>query len=190
MEQNREGLERPYLEIIGGTIQINPEDDETNTTRGIDTSDGPNAAGGSLDATKGTYIHIIGGSVKVNAPGDGINPSGDLYLGGGTVLAKDPAGGGSDVSDHNGTGTIPGRTILVAGNTGMFQTFSESSSQPMLMVYFGKVQDAGTTISVKDGLGNQLAEAGVSKPFEALPFNSSELKSGKTYCIGAGEQDI
>lgn len=61
----------------------------------------------------------------------------------------------------------------------MFQTFSENSSQPMLMVYFDEMQDAGTTISIKDGLGNQLTETEISKPFEALLFSSPELKQGR-----------
>ena len=60
----------------------------------------------------------------------------------------------------------------------------------MLMVYFDEMQDAGTTISIKDGLGNQLTETEISKPFEALLFSSPELKTGETYYIEAGEQDI
>ena len=58
------------------------------------------------------------------------------------------------------------------------------------MVYFDEMQDAGTTISIKDGLGNQLTETEISKPFEALLFSSPELKTGETYYIEAGEQDI
>ena len=57
-------------------------------------------------------------------------------------------------------------------------------------VYFDEMQDAGTTISIKDGLGNQLTETEISKPFEALLFSSPELKTGETYYIEAGEQDI
>ena len=53
-----------------------------------------------------------------------------------------------------------------------------------------EMQDAGTTISIKDGLGNQLTETEISKPFEALLFSSPELKTGETYYIEAGEQDI
>ena len=53
-----------------------------------------------------------------------------------------------------------------------------------------KMQDAGTTISIKDGLGNQLTETEFQSPFEALAFSSPELKTGETYYIEAGEQDI
>lgn len=190
VEQSREGLEGLCLEITGGTIQINSEDDGINAARGTDTSGGPNAAGGSFGATEGAYIRITGGNVKINASGDGIDSNGDLYLEGGTVLAEGPAEGGNGALDYNGTGTISGGTILAVGSAGMFQTFSENSSQPMLMVYFDEMQDAGTTISIKDGLGNQLTETEISKPFEALLFSSPELKTGETYYIEAGEQDI
>ena len=77
-----------------------------------------------------------------------------------------PGRRGNGALDYNGTGTISGGTILAVGSAGMFQTFSENSSQPMLMVYFDEMQDAGTTISIKDGLGNQLTETEISKPFE------------------------
>ena len=190
VEQSREGLEGLCVEITGGTIQINSEDDGINAARGTDTSGGPNAAGGSFGATEGAYIRITGGNVKINASGDGIDSNGDLYLEGGTVLAEGPAEGGNGALDYNGTGTISGGTILAVGSAGMFQTFSENSSQPMLMVYFDEMQDAGTTISIKDGLGNQLTETEISKPFEALLFSSPELKTGETYYIEAGEQDI
>ncbi len=53
MEQSREGLEGLCLEITGGTIQINSEDDGINAAWGTDTSGGPNAAGGSLVQQKG-----------------------------------------------------------------------------------------------------------------------------------------
>lgn len=80
--------------------------------------------------------------MKINASGDGIDSNGDLYLEGGTVLAEGPAEGGNGALDYNGTGTISGGTILAVGSAGMFQTFSENSSQPMLMVYFDEMQDA------------------------------------------------
>lgn len=191
IQSNNNGEEdKGYVRITGGTIQINSEDDGINAARGADTSGDPNAAGGSFGATEGAYIRITGGNVKINASGDGIDSNGDLYLEGGTVLAEGPAEGGNGALDYNGTGTISGGTILAVGSAGMFQTFSESSSQPMLMVYFDEMQDAGTTISIKDGLGNQLTETEISKPFEALLFSSPELKSGETYYIEAGEQDI
>ncbi|MFQ9702770.1 MAG: hypothetical protein ACLR0U_12100 [Enterocloster clostridioformis] len=140
--------------------------------------------------TEGAYIRISGGDVKINASGDGIDSNGDLYLEGGTVLVEGPAGGGDGALDYDGEGSISGGTILAVGSAGMFRTFSEESSQSMLVVYFDEIQAAGSTISVKDGQGNQLTETKVSKTFEALLFSSPELKAGEIYYIEAGDQDI
>jgi len=140
--------------------------------------------------TEGAYIRISGGDVKTNASGDGIDSNGDLYLEGGTVLVEGPAGGGDGALDYDGEGSISGGTILTVGSAGMFRTFSEESSQSMLVVYFDEIQAAGSTISVKDGQGNQLTETKVSKTFEALLFSSPELKTGEIYYIEAGDQDI
>ena len=203
VEQSSEGVEGLCVEITGGTIRINSEDDGINAagkkdenpaadTLAFENSFGNRRGqdGGSFGVTEGAYIRISGGDVKINASGDGIDSNGDLYLEGGTVLVEGPAGGGDGALDYDGEGSISGGTILAVGSAGMFRTFSEESSQSMLVVYFDEIQAAGSTISVKDGQGNQLTETKVSKTFEALLFSSPELKTGEIYYIEAGDQDI
>lgn len=203
VEQSSEGVEGLCVEITGGTIRINSEDDGINAagkkdenpaadTLAFENSFGNRRGqdGGSFGVTEGAYIRISGGDVKINASGDGIDSNGDLYLEGGTVLVEGPAGGGDGALDYDGEGAISGGTILAVGSAGMFRTFSEESSQSMLVVYFDEIQAAGSTISVKDGQGNQLTETKVSKTFEALLFSSPELKTGEIYYIEAGDQDI
>ena len=202
VEQSYEGLEGLCVEITGGTIRIHSEDDGINAAGGSDASGVSNAegtdsfgsrrgpGGGAFDVTEGAYIRISGGDIRINASGDGIDSNGDLFLEGGTVLVEGPENGGNGALDYNGTGTVSGGTILAVGSAGMFQTFSEDSSQPMLVVFFDESQSAGTTISIEDSQGNQLTETAVSKEFEALLFSSPDLKTGETYHIAAGDQDI
>ena len=202
VEQSYEGLEGLCVEITGGTIRIHSEDDGINAAGGSDASGVSNAegtdpfgsrrgpGGGAFDVTEGAYIRISGGDIRINASGDGIDSNGDLFLEGGTVLVEGPENGGNGALDYNGTGTVSGGTILAVGSAGMFQTFSEDSSQPMLVVFLDESQSAGTTISIEDSQGNQLAETAVSKAFEALLFSSPDLKTGETYHIAAGDQDI
>lgn len=202
VEQSYEGLEGLCVEITGGTIRIHSEDDGINAAGGSDASGVSNAkgtdsfgsrrgpGGGAFDVTEGAYIRISGGDIRINASGDGIDSNGDLFLEGGTVLVEGPENGGNGALDYNGTGTVSGGTILAVGSAGMFQTFSEDSSQPMLVVFFDESQSAGTTISIEDSQGNQLTETAVSKEFEALLFSSPDLKTGETYHISAGDQDI
>lgn len=195
--------DKGYVRITGGTIRINSEDDGINAAGKKDENPAADTLafknsfgnrrgqdGGSFGVTEGAYIRISGGDVKTNASGDGIDSNGDLYLEGGTVLVEGPAGGGDGALDYDGEGSISGGTILTVGSAGMFRTFSEESSQSMLVVYFDEIQAAGSTISVKDGQGNQLTETKVSKTFEALLFSSPELKTGEIYYIEAGDQDI
>lgn len=202
VEQSYEGLEGLCVEITGGTIRIHSEDDGINAAGGSDASGVSNAegtdsfgsrrepGGGAFDITEGAYIRISGGDIRINASGDGIDSNGDLFLEGGTVLVEGPENGGNGALDYNGTGTVSGGTILAVGSAGMFQTFSEDSSQHMLVVFFDESQSAGTTISIEDSQGNQLTETAVSKEFEALLFSSPDLKTGETYHISAGDQDI
>lgn len=203
VEQSYEGLEGLCVEIAGGTILIHSEDDGINAAGKQDENPAADTlvfensfgsrrgqGGGPSGVTEGAYIRISGGTIKINASGDGIDSNGDLYMEGGTVLVEGPSGGGDGALDYDGEGTVSGGTILAVGSAGMFQTFSEESSQPMLVVYFDESRAAGSIISVKDSQGNQLTETETSKDFEALLFSSPELKTGETYYIEAGDQNI
>lgn len=210
-----EGVEGLSIDITGGTIDIKSDDDGINAAGGTDgsgmearekevgmrgsgresaESGRPDSGGKNGDSpfgvTEGAYIRITGGTVKVNASGDGIDSNGDFFMEGGELRVEGPSDGGNGALDYDGTGTISGGTILVTGNAGMFQTFSDESSQPMLVVCYPERQSAGTQVAVKDGQGKIIAESVPSKDFEVLLFSCPQLENGETYKVVTGEETV
>lgn len=132
-----EGVEGLCVDITGGQIQIASEDDGMNAAGGNDSSGSRGRMGGDpFTVTEGAYIRITGGEVTVEASGDGIDSNGDLFIDGGEIHVEGPVDGGNGTLDYNGTGTIAGGVFLGTGSSGMFQSFSENSTQPVIHVFF------------------------------------------------------
>ena len=72
----------------------------------------------------------------------------------------------------------------------MFQSFSEDSTQPQIIVYYSEKQAAGTEITVTDSAGNVIYDnADSTKAFTAFLLSSAELKDGETYTVKTGDQE-
>lgn len=191
-----EGLEGLCIDITGGEIKVVSDDDGLNAAGGNDSSGNAGKMGDSASrftgsdsfaSAVGAYIRITGGSLSVKAMGDGIDSNGDLFVEGGSIYVEGPESSGNGILDFNGTGTITGGTFTGVGNAGMFQVFSETSSQPVIVKYYEEKQAAGTAVEVLDGSGTQLAKVTPDKAFSVLIFSSPDLETGKTYQIRTGE---
>lgn len=179
-----EGLEALMVTVNGGEVRVTASDDGVNSAGGADSS------GGMFDVTEGAAITVNGGIVYITASGDGIDSNGNVVISGGEIYVDGPEMDGNASLDYNGTATITGGSFALTGSSGMFQSFSEDSTQPQIIVYYSERQAAGTEITVTDSQGTVIYEnADSTKAFTVFMLSSAELKDGETYTVKTGDQE-
>lgn len=122
--------------------------------------------------------------ITIDAEGDGIDSNGDLTITGGETYVSGPTSDGDGVLDYAETGTITGGVLIAAGSTGMAQNMGEASTQPSMLVTLAG-QD-GSTITVTDESGSQIASCSPNKSFSRVVVGTSELEVGASYTVSAG----
>ena len=137
----------------------------------------------------GVEVRIAGGTVNINASGDAIDSNGDLYIEGGETYVSGPTSGGNGTLDYNREAKISGGVYVGAGSFGMFQTFSEDSSQNFINVYYDSTQAAGTTITLSDESQTKLIEFVAEKEFATVVISLPSLETGKTYTLKTGDTE-
>jgi hypothetical protein len=134
--------------------------------------------GGFGNASQDCLIQVNGGTITINAGGDGIDSNGNVEVTGGTMLVNGSQGGGDSALDYEYTATISGGTVLMAGSTGMAETFSAESTQPFALVTASG--NAGSTLELQDANGKTLATYTVPKAFQCVVVSSPDLAEGAT----------
>ena len=190
IEKSEEGLEGLTVEIYGGNVDISATDDGINARTKYDdsVSDAEKEMLGNQDQD-GVEVRIAGGTVNINASGDAIDSNGDLYIEGGETYISGPTSGGDGTLDYNGEAKISGGVYVGAGSFGMFQTFSEYSSQNFINVYYDSTQAAGTTITLSDESQTKLIEFVAEKEFATAGISLPSLETGKTYTLKTGDTE-
>ena len=190
IEKSEEGLEGLTVEIYGGNVDISATDDGINARTKYDdsVSDSEKEMLGNQDQD-GVEVRIAGGTVNINASGDAIDSNGDLYIEGGETYISGPTSGGDGTLDYNGEAKISGGVYVGAGSFGMFQTFSEDSSQNLINVYYDSTQAAGTTITLSDESQTKLIEFVAEKEFATAVISLPSLETGKTYTLKTGDTE-
>ena len=190
IEKSEEGLEGLTVEIYGGNVDISATDDGINARTKYDdsVSDAEKEMLGNQDQD-GVEVRIAGGTVNINASGDAIDSNGDLYIEGGETYISGPTSGGDGTLDYNGEAKISGGVYVGAGSFGMFQTFSEDSSQNFINVYYDSTQAAGTTITLSDESQTKLIEFVAEKEFATAVISLPSLETGKTYTLKTGDTE-
>ena len=190
IEKSEEGLEGLTVEIYGGNVDISATDDGINARTKCDdsVSDAEKEMLGNQDQD-GVEVRIAGGTVNINASGDAIDSNGDLYIEGGETYISGPTSGGDGTLDYNGEAKITGGVYVGAGSSGMFQTFSEDSSQNFINVYYDSTQAAGTTITLSDESQTKLIEFVAEKEFATAVISLPSLETGKTYTLKTGDTE-
>ena len=190
IEKSEEGLEGLTVEIYGGNVDISGTDDGINARTKYDdsVSDAEKEMLGNQDQD-GVEVRIAGGMVNINASGDAIDSNGDLYIEGGETYISGPTSGGDGTLDYNGEAKITGGVYVGAGSSGMFQTFSEDSSQNFINVYYDSTQAAGTTITLSDESQTKLIEFVAEKEFATVVISLPSLETGKTYTLKTGDTE-
>ena len=190
IEKSEEGLEGLTVEIYGGNVDISATDDGINARTKYDdsVSDAEKEMLGNQDQD-GVEVRIAGGTVNINASGDAIDSNGDLYIEGGETYISGPTSGGDGTLDYNGEAKITKGVYVGAGSSGMFQTFSEDSSQNFINVYYDSTQAAGTTITLSDESQTKLIEFVAEKEFATVVISLPSLETGKTYTLKTGDTE-
>jgi len=188
ISESYEGIEGMSVDISGGDITIVSSDDGLNAAGGNDQSAGAERA--SMEAVEGCYINISGGALNINASGDGIDSNGSLVISGGTTTVGGPTDSGNGTIDYNGTASITGGTLFGSGSSGMAQGFGDGSTQGSILYVLTSVQQAGTSVVLKDASGTVLAEFTPAKQFQALNISVPELTQGETYTLVVGTQEV
>ncbi len=190
--ESYEGLEALSIKVSGGDIKAVASDDGFNAAGGNAQSgsqtfgegDWGGSGGGFSDGGTNGSIEISGGNIYVQAGGDGIDSNGSIAISGGYTVVCGPTQGDTSVLDYNGEGTITGGTFIGTGGAGMAANFS-STSQGLIAVSVGN-QSAGSTVSLKDGSGNVIAEVTPELGYAVVYISTEDMTQGGTYQLTAG----
>ena len=171
-----EGIEAQEVIVNDGELNITASDDGINAAV-AERSDETAEAAVATNASEDCLIQINGGMVTVDAGGDGLDSNGYVEVNGGVVLASGSAGGGDSALDYEYGAKITGGAVILAGATGMAETFTEGT-QPFAMV--AAEGAAGTNLVVTDEAGTVLVSYTVPKAFQCAVVSAPGLTEGAT----------
>lgn len=174
--ESDEGIEAEKVIVNDGELNIVASDDGINAAV-AERSDETAEAAVATNASEDCLIQINGGMVTVDAGGDGLDSNGYVEVNGGVVLASGSAGGGDSALDYEYGAKITGGAVILAGATGMAETFTEGT-QPFAMV--AAEGAAGTNLAVTDEAGTVLVSYTVPKAFQCAVVSAPGLTEGAT----------
>lgn len=191
-----EGIEGQTITISGGETKVVSSDDGLNAAGGNDGSGmgggmrpdqfGGGFGGGMMENDANASITISGGKITVVAEGDGIDSNGNVTITGGETYVSGPTNGGNGSLDYGGQAIISGGIFIAAGSNGMAQSFSNGSTQGVIM---GNANgSAGDVISIADSSGKTLAEFTTEKNYRVIVISAPGMQANNTYTLKYGEQ--
>lgn len=180
-----EGLESASVVLNGGEISIIASDDGINAVNGADAAAGRQAGWTVQDAS----VSVNGGVIRIIAAGDGLDSNGSITMTGGEITIDGPVDSGNGALDYMGTFEISGGTVIAAGSTGMAQNASSGSSQCSVLIAFTQ-QAGGSELVLTDSSGKTILSCTPSKTYACVLISSPELKTGESYTLTSGGQEI
>ena len=141
--------------------------------------------GGGFDVQDASIV-INGGTITIDAEGDGIDSNGTLTINGGSVYVAGSTQGGNGALDYGKDAVITGGTVIAVGDAGMAETFGEESTQKHIMVNVEDQPDGGDII-LKDQNGDAIVSWNTTKRFNSLVISCPKLQAGKTYTLVTGD---
>lgn len=136
------------------------------------------------NASEDCLIQINGGVVTINAGGDAVDSNGYVEVTGGELVGAS-SGAGDSALDYEYGATVTGGTVILAGDAGMAETFSEGSTQPFALVSLNG--SANTELSVESESGEVLARCTMPVPFQCVTLSVPGLAEGATGKLVAGD---
>ena len=158
------------ITINGGEIYIESADDGIN-------------AGGD----NGGVLTINGGNITVKASGDGIDSNKDLVINGGSIYTMGSSIGGDAGIDTDGKFEINGGEVIALGSD-MLQKPDSSSNQKGISFTLNSKISSGSSISLKDGSGNEVVSFEAKEDFKTLIISSEKLSNNTYYLYINGEK--
>ena len=193
IKESAEGMEGVQVLIAGGNIDITSSDDGINA-RGLleETATDEEKEAYGMENQPDTYLKITGGVVSIKSEADAIDSNGQVYMEGGGVYISGPESGGNASLDYNGEAVISGGVFMSAGTSDMFQSFSSSSTQNYIEVFYDSAQTAGTKITVTDESGKELASLTPTVSFSAALISLPDFATGSkvTVTTGSDSQEV
>lgn len=177
--QSYEGIESAVINVNGGLIKLQSDDD------GFNASDG-SSQGGMGTYSSGVELNLNGGTVYVNADGDGLDSNGDFTINGGTIIVDGSTNGGNGALDGNNGIIINGGILVAAGSSQMAESPDENSAQYSLSASLDSFQKAETLITLCDDNGSEIICFAPSKTFDHIVISSPEIKNGQSYTLYLG----
>ena len=189
ISESYEGLEADSILIAGGDIRITAQDDGLNAAGGNDRSNAYGLFGGDLfSETSTSALTISGGNLLVDSMGDGLDSNGDLVVTGGVTYITGPASNGNGALDYGKSACISGGTVIASGDAAMAANFGNASTQGSILLTFFSSQAAGSTISIADENGHELASFQPSRPYNSVVISTEGMVQNGTYTITAGNE--
>ncbi|MBQ6117621.1 MAG: carbohydrate-binding domain-containing protein [Clostridia bacterium] len=190
--ESYEGLEALSINIGGGVITIDADDDGLNAAGGSDESGFGGLRGGDMfggkggfGATEGAEINIAGGQLSIRADGDGIDSNGAVSISGGNTLVDCPTMGDTSPFDYETAAAITGGTLIATGSSMMAEGFT-SAAQGVINGRLGE-QAGGTTLTVTDAEGNTILSTTPDNAYNYILISTPELISGQSYTLTVGD---
>lgn len=136
------------------------------------------------------HIQINGGNITINAGTDGIDSNGSLFIDGGTVTVNAQAAGAESAFDTDGAMIFNGGTIIGVSGAGLDESPNSYSKQNVIIAYTSAQIQAGTNVTVKDENGSELFNVTATQGGNKIVLSSDKLKTGGTYTISAGDEQL
>lgn len=152
------------LTVDGGNITIDSADDSIHTN---DT------------------VTINGGYIVIDVAGDGVDSNGSITMTNGTVIVNGPENSGNGALDYDTTFDISGGVFVAAGNNGMVQAPSTSSSQASINVSLPS-SSSNLMVSILDASGNTILSFTPSKTYQSVVISTPEFVIGSNYSVYYG----
>ncbi len=188
-----EGLESTdaNITINGGRIRIVSSDDGINVSAGGDEfamgwpGAWPGGGGVTPEASSDCYLYVNGGYLVIDAAGDGIDSNGAVVMTDGVVIVHGPTSNMNAALDHLSF-QMTGGFLLAAGNSGMAQAPSTSSTQHSILLTFNTMLAAQTLVHIQNSSGEDILSFVPGKQYNSVAFSSQDLVSGSTYDVYYG----
>lgn len=175
--ESREALEALHIDIRGGKLELNSDDDGINVMGGKDDTDGYLLGG------NGT-LRISGGEISVNALGNGIDVNGEFSMSGGLLRISASAESGRSIFDYVSGGNITGGVFIASGSAIVAQ-LPKFASQGVLSITTGS-REAGEEISVTNADGELVFSEKPTYDYEVFIVSSSDIAVGADYKVSVG----